>query len=214
MAADASISLANDYPVRFDVPPLSFDILVPNCAPDEEFLSLAQAETHEIQIRPKQSVDVDVSAIVRELPEALTNACPDSNSSPLDVLVANYLEGHDTTIYVRGSDVHSPGTPDWITELIHSVVVPLPLPGHPFGNLIRNFSLSDVHFSLPSPWAEEGTPESRPRVSALVKVLVALPKEMNFPLNVSQVRADADVYYHGSKLGRLDLHKWQDAIAA
>ena len=34
---------------------------------------------------------------------------------------------------------------------------------------------------------------------------------MNFELNVDQVKADADVFYHGKKLGKLDLHKWQKA---
>lgn len=213
MAADASVSLMNDYPIRFDVPPLGFDILVPNCLPSEEYLLLANATTNKIKILPKQPIDVDVSGIVRQLPDALTNACPGSNTSPLDALIAKYLDGQDTTIFVKGSDAPSSDTPAWITDLIRSVTVPLPLPGHPFGNLIRNFSMTDVHFSLPSPSAEKGTPESKPRISAIVKVLAALPKEMNFPLDVNRVRADADIFYQGKKLGYLNLNEWQDANA-
>ena len=35
MAADVSLSVTNKYPVGFDIPPLAFDILVPNCGLDE-----------------------------------------------------------------------------------------------------------------------------------------------------------------------------------
>jgi hypothetical protein len=34
---------------------------------------------------------------------------------------------------------------------------------------------------------------------------------MNFNISVGRVRADADVFYKGKKLGKLDLHKWQKA---
>lgn len=211
MAADASVSLLNEYPVKFSVPPLGFDILVPNCSPDEDYLLLADAITHEIHVMPKHPVNVDVNGLIRQLPDALTAACPGSNTSPLDILVGQYMQGLDTTIYVRGSDAPSSDTPGWITDLIRSVTVPLPVPGHPFDNLIRNFSLADVHFSLPDPFAAPNTPEAQPKISATVKALVGLPKEMNFPLDVDRVRANADVYYHGKKLGELDLHKWQKA---
>lgn len=121
------------------------------------------------------------------------------------------MRGKDTTLYVTGSK-HSPAeTPDWISELTSSIVVPVPFPGRSFGSLIRNFSLSDVHFSLPSPLADPDDAESKPRISADINVLVALPQEMNLELNVSQVRANADVFYNKKKLGLLDLKKWHKA---
>jgi hypothetical protein len=211
MAADASISLFNDYPVKFTVPPLGFDILVPNCTPEQPFLLLADATTGEIHVVPKQNVNVDVGGIIRQLPDSLTTACPNSDSSPLDLLLNQYIHGDDTTVYVRGSNAPSADTPGWIVDLISGVVVPIPFPGHTFDNLIRNFSLADVHFKLPDPSADPNTPEAQPKVSAVVKALVGLPKEMNFPLDVNRVRANADVYYHRKKLGKLDLHKWQNA---
>ena len=79
------------------------------------------------------------------------------------------------------------------------------------GNLIKNFSLADVHFHLPDPFAEPGTPEAAPKISAVVKVDIQLPNEMNFPLDVNQVKADADIFYHKKKLGKLNLEKWQKA---
>ncbi|KAI9829007.1 MAG: hypothetical protein M1832_000030 [Thelocarpon impressellum] len=211
MAADASLTLKNDYPVKLTIPPLGFDILVPNCAQDDPYLLLADATTATIEVEPRKDVRVDVGGIVRQLPDALKAACPDSNSSPLDALLGNYLHGQDTTIFVRGSNAPSSSTPQWIAELMSSVTVPLPFPGHTFDNLMKNFSLADVHFKLPDPMAEPGTPESQPRLSAIVKALINVPEQVNFPINVSRVRADADVYYHNKKLGRLDLHKWQSA---
>ena len=211
MEADASITLINDYPVRLTVPPLGFAILVPNCVQDDPYLMVADATTAEVEVEPHTDVEVNVTGIVRQLPDALTATCPNSPNSPLDSLLGDYLHGQDTTIFVRGSSSPSKDTPSWISELISSVTVPLPFPGHTFDNLIKNFSLANVHFSLPDPVAEPGTPEAQPKLSAIVKALIGLPREMNFPIDVSRVRADADVFYHGKKLGRLDLHKWQAA---
>jgi hypothetical protein len=211
MAADASISLFNDYPVKFTVPPLGFDILVPNCTPEQEYLLLADATTGEIHVAPKQNVTVDVGGIVRHLAADLTIACPNSDSSPLDLFLSRYIHGDDTTVFVRGSNAPSSDTPGWISDLISEVVVPVPFPGHTFDNLIKNFSLTNVHFNLPDPFAEPGTPGAQPKVSAIVKALIGLPKEMNFPLDVNRVRATADVFYHKKKLGELNLHKWQSA---
>ena len=207
----ASVSVMNDYPVKFDVPPLKFDVLIPNCFPNEEHLLLGDAKTETPHMLGRDYVNVNVTGSIRQLAKSLTTACPGSNTSPLDVLLADYLEGKDTTIFVRGSSQQDASTPGWITELIKETTVPLPLPGHPFDNLIRNFSLANVHFSLTDPFADPDTPESEPKISATVKALVGLPREMNFNLDVNRVRADANVFYRGAKLGKLDLHKWQPA---
>jgi hypothetical protein len=68
-----------------------------------------------------------------------------------------------------------------------------------------------VHFTLPEVLADPNSAEAQPRVSATILVLVGVPKEMNFPVNVSRVRANADVFYHGKKLGKLEQNKWQHA---
>ncbi|KAG7004630.1 acetolactate synthase small subunit [Physcia stellaris] len=115
----------------------------------------------------------------------------------MDLLLGNYTSSEETTVY----------TP----KLMEGVVVPPPFPGHTFDDLIRNFFLADVHFGLPSPFAEPDSPEAQPRISAVVKALVGLPKEMNFPIGVGRVRANADVFYKKRKLGDLDLSKWQAA---
>ena len=211
MAADVALTLVNDYPVTFTVPRLAFEILVPNCLPEEPRLLLANATTDEIQVKPKEEVNVDVRGIIRQLPDTLTTICPDTNTSPLDLLLSDYIHGMDTTIYVRGASSKPSGTPSWISDLLKSVIVPLPFPGHSFDNLIRDFSLAKVHLGLPDPFAQPDTPEAQPRISAIVKALVNLPREMNFPIDVSRVRADADVYYHDKKLGVLNLRRWQKA---
>ena len=211
IAVDVSLALFNDYPVKFTIPSLGFDILVPDCAPNEPYILVAKATTEEIDVQPKRKISVNVDGLVRQLPDTLTTTCPNSDSSPLDLLLGNYIHGMETTIYVRGSDAPSSDTPSWIADLIKTVVVPLPFPGHSFDNLIKEFSLADVRFGLPDPLAQPDTPNAQPRLSATVKALVGLPKEMNFPIDVARVRANADVFYRGKQLGQLDLHRWQKA---
>lgn len=168
MAADVSISLINSYPIKLQIPPLGFDILVPNCVADDPQIRLADATTGAIDIEPYSEVKVDVGGIVRELPKILTSACPNSHSSPLDALLGSYIQGKDTTVYVRGSNSPDSSTPDWISAIISSVTVPVPFPGHTFDGLIKNFSLTDTKFSLPDPFAEPGSDEASPQISGCV----------------------------------------------
>lgn len=211
MAADVSLKVKNRYPFTFTVPSLGFDILVQNCKPGLPPVNLANATTKTIVVESRQDVKVDVAGIIRRLPESLTTACPNTDKTPLDLLLGGYIRGNETTIYVRGSDNQPSNTPEWMASLLKGITVPVPFAGHTFDNLIREFSLANVHFNLPSFFAEPGSPESRPSLSAVVKAVVNLPEEMNFPVQVGKVRADAVIYYHGKKLGTLDLHKWQTA---
>ena len=211
MAADVSLSLVNSYPIKLTIPPMSFDILVPNCGFDQEYIRLADALTDVIDVEPYSDVNVDVGGIVRELPKTLIKTCPHSDSSPLDLLLGDYIHGNDTTIFVRGSSTPSPDTPEWISALAASVTIPVPFPGKTFDKLIRNFSLTDTKFSLPNPLAEPGSDESNPEISGTIVVIAGLPKEMNFAINVTRVRANATVSYKGEELGILNLRKWQFA---
>jgi hypothetical protein len=143
MAADVSLSLVNSYPVKLTIPPMSFDILVPNCGLDQDYIRLADATTDVVDIEPYADVDVNVGGIVRELPKMLIKTCPHSDSSPLDLLLSDYIHGNDTTMFVRGSSLPSPETPEWISALAASVTVPVPFPGKAFDKLIRSFSLTE-----------------------------------------------------------------------
>ncbi|PYH95181.1 hypothetical protein BO71DRAFT_212456 [Aspergillus ellipticus CBS 707.79] len=211
MAVDASVVAQIDSPFTLSIPPLGFEILVPNCSPGDPYIMVAGVTTEEFPVIPGQKTSVDVSGIIRGLSDDLTRTCPGEKSSPLDFLVKSYIHGLGTTVYVRGAKVPSLGTPDWVVDILKSVTVPLSFTGHALDNLVRNFTMSDVHFTLPDPFAEPDSPESQPTVSALVKVLIGLPKELGLQLDVPRVRATADVYYSGSKLGALDLSKWQPA---
>lgn len=211
MAADVSLSVVNSYPIKLTIPALGFNILVPNCNDDDPYIRLADATTASIDVEPYSDVIIDVGGIIRELPHDLLQTCPHSKSSPLDLLLGDYIHGNDTTIFVQGSNPPDSDTPDWITKIISSVTVPVPFPGHTFDGLIRNFSLTDTHFALPDPWAEPGSDESNPQISANIVVIAGLPKEMNFGINVTAVKATADVFYKGKKLGELNLKKWQAA---
>ncbi|KAJ5673866.1 hypothetical protein N7462_009305 [Penicillium macrosclerotiorum] len=211
MIADVLLSAMFDSPIVLTVPSLGFDILVPNCSPGDPSILVANAETAELEIRPGEPTDVSVSGFINKLPDELTTTCPGEDGSPLDFLVSSYIQGLETTIYVRGAESSPSDAPGWLVSLLHSVTIPLPFTGHALDNLVKNFTMSDTHFSLPDPFAEPGTPEAQPTVSALVKVLIALPEQMNFQVEVPHVRALTDVYYKGKKLGMLNIKEWQDA---
>ena len=211
MAADVSLSVVNSYPIALTIPPLGFNILVPNCGEDDPYIRLADATTAPIDVKAYSDVVVNVGGIVRELPHDLMQTCPHSQSSPLDLLLGDYIHGNETTIFVQGSNPPDVNTPDWITKIISSVTVPVPFPGRTFEGLIRNFSLTDTHFSLPDPWADPDSDEANPQISGNIVVIAGLPKEMNFDINVTAVNATADVSYKGKKLGELNLKEWQAA---
>lgn len=211
MAADVSLALKNDFPVALTLPPLDFNILVQGCSPNQPYILLADAKTSKVEVEPKEDVYVDVNGIIRELPDTFVTACPESEKSPLDFLLGNYMHGDETTIYICGSESLSGDTPKWITDFLRGIILPLPFPGHTFDRLIRDFSLANVHFSLPDPSASPDSPRYQLRLSATVEALVNLPEEMNFHIGISRVRAEADVFYKEGKLGSLDLRKWQQA---
>lgn len=211
MGAEVTIEAYNKYPVQLDIPELGFEILVPNCGASEPYILVADATTSDVAVRPQSDVLVEVHGLLSELPESLTHVCPDSGSSPLDLLLKQYMNGEEATFYVRGQRDGVSSVPHWMEEILSSVTVPVPFPGRSLDNLIRNFSLTDIHFTMPDSWAEPGDPDADPKVSGTIEVTVGLPSEMNFELNVTDVRARSDVMYGGRKLGELDVRQWQHA---
>lgn len=202
LKAWAKLNVQNSYPIGLEVPPMTFDILLPGC--DDRYNLVATTTNDKVRIMPRKNVTVKATALMTKLPTSLTTACPGSNKSPLDTFIARYLKGQDATVYVQGGD-QTPETPDWIGSILRETIVPIPLPARPFDDMIKNFSLTNVHFSLPE------DPHGQPVLSATVGVLVALPKDMNLDIDVRRVRADGVVFYEGEELGKLDLRKWQDA---
>ncbi|KAK3683591.1 hypothetical protein B0T22DRAFT_431066 [Podospora appendiculata] len=218
MAAEVSVTAYNEYPVSVNVPELGFEVLVPGCDLNAPYILVAALTTSPVTVRPQTDVVVVAHGTIRELPESLTSLCPNSEQSPLDLFFKKYLDGETATVFVRGQKRSQnlfavAGTPDWLADIISSITVPVAFPGRSFDNLIRSFSLTDVHFTLPDPFAEPGDPDADPKVSGTIEVLAALPAEMNFSLNVSHVRADADVFYGSRKLGELNLSQWQNATS-
>ena len=203
--------MENDYPVEFTLPPLGFRVSVDNCLPSDPHIKLADAYTKKIPVLAKEDVLVNVTGFVRQLPEAFLDACPGTIDSPFDTLLGNYIHGKEATVYVSGSDSPSRDTPQWISDLAYGITVPVSFPGRALGNLIKNFTMSDVHFSLPDFFAEPDTPEAQPKISAQIKAFINLPDEMNFHVDVRRIRSTADVFYHEEKLGVLDISKWHKA---
>lgn len=210
MGAEVSVDAFNKWPVELDVPPLAFELLIPDCGLHDPFIQVADARTDPIGIRPRSLVVANIHGVVRQLSESLTRACPNSDQSPLDYVLKDYLGG-TATVFVRGKRRPGNETPQWLNEVMSQIVVPVPFPARSFDKLIRNFSLTETHFTLPDPLAEPDDPAANPSVSGTINVIAGLPKEMNFGINVTHIRALADVFYKKDKLGVLDLHTWQPA---
>lgn len=200
----------NKWPVELDVPPLAFEILIPNCGLHDPYIQVAEAFTDPVGVRPRSLVVANIHGVIKGIPDSLTRVCPHSDSTPLDHILKDYLGG-SATVFVRGKRRPGLETPEWLNDIVSQVVIPVPFPGRSFDKLIRNFSLTDTHFSLPDPTAEPDDPAANPKVSGTIKVIAGLPKDMNFGINVTRIRATADVLYQKQKLGVLDIHKWQPA---
>lgn len=211
LEAKASLHVVNDYPLDFVLPALNFAIYVDNCSPNEAPIKLADAKTPSIHLEPKKDLDIKVAGIIHHLPEAVLKRCPGSEVSPLDSLLGEYIQGRENTVYVRGSNTPSADTPKWLADLLSQLTVPVPFPGHAFGRLVKDFSLTNVHLELPQASGEANSTAISPKVSADVRALVVVPEEVNFPLEVHRFKGAADVYYHGEKLGYLDLDEWRPA---
>ncbi|KAI0398892.1 hypothetical protein F4802DRAFT_591654 [Xylaria palmicola] len=211
MLVDMSLSAFNKYPIQLDIPELAFEIMVQGCTNSDPFIVVAEASTGEVHLEPMSDVPANVYAVIHKLPESLTEVCPDSASSPLDILLKQYMHGEPATLFVRGSSRPDGDTPKWIADILASVTVPVPFPGRSLDGLIKDFSLNDVHFTLPDPFADPNDPAASPKVSGNILVTASIPSEMNFDIHVTNVRATADVIYKTKKMGELNLRKWQQA---
>lgn len=208
MGADVSIAVTNDFPLQLTLPPVAVDVLVDGCAPNQ-LIEVGTAETATLHVEPMTEIQVNVTGHVESLPDSLTAVCPDSAKSPLDSLLGDYMHGQDSIIHVNCCKFPDPDTPSWARGLLNDIQVPIPIAGKDMGNLIKNFSFTNMHFSLPDQMADP--PEEDPTISAIINVELSLPNEMNFPLDVNGVKANAEVFYRKKKLGDLNLEKWQHA---
>ncbi|EGC42124.1 conserved hypothetical protein [Histoplasma capsulatum var. duboisii H88] len=213
MEVDVSVLVINRYPVRLTMPPMGFKISLPNCSPSDAYILVANATTDPVQIVPNKPVNISAKGLIGQLSDALTTVCPGTNFSPLDLIVENYISGQESKIYIGGGKSPSSNLPSWIEGFLRNVTVPVPFAGRALGHLVRNFSMTNVHFSLPDSLAKPNTPEAQPMVSALVKAVIGLPRGMNFSLDVSHVRSTAYIYYEGKELGFINIKKWQNSTA-
>lgn len=217
MMAEATIEVENnipdDIPLSFTIPPLSFDILVDGCAETDAHIMVATSSSEAINIEPQKAFEVNANSLIRELPESFTEPCPNTELSPLDTILADYIQGKNATLYVRGARSPHPDTPEFIANFLKDITVPIPVTGHSFVDVVKDFDIKDVHFGMPDPFADPKSPESNPRISGTIMTLVALPKEANFSIDVNRIRATADVFHKGKKMGVLELKEWQKAKA-
>lgn len=206
VVANVTVVVQNPYPVGFEAPPLGFVAYLPGCEAGS-LLQLAAARSSTISIKPNRNINIDISATIQALSTNLTTICSDSQLSPLDVFLGNYLHGGDSTVYVSGDGANPFNkSPQWLVEFLHSVNLPVPLPGRNFDNVIRSFGLSHVNFKMPG---GSGDPDDIfPQLSATVEIMIALPEDMNMPINIVRLKATSKISYQGKEFGMLDVKDW------
>ncbi|KAM3431555.1 hypothetical protein NHJ13734_007246 [Beauveria thailandica] len=209
IGANVSVAVQNEYPVSLTVPRVGFEVLISGCSPEDPKIAVGTGRSSVIQVKPQTEITVEASGLIRKLPQKLIQACPVSELSPLDEFLKHYLGGEDAQIFVRGKQPSDSELPEWLGDLLESVTVPIDFPGSSFDDLLRNFSLTDVDFSLPSPFE----PQGKPRVSGTVVAVAALPEGMNVDLGVKSIRSQGNLFYKDKKFGELNLRKWQKAAS-
>ena len=189
------------------VPRVGFEVLISGCTPDDSKIAVGTGLSSVIEVEPKTDIIAEASGLISKLPQKLTQACPVSELSPLDEFIKHYLGGENAQIFVRGKQPSDSELPQWLGEILDSVTVPVDFPGSSFDNLLRNFSLTDVDFSLPSPFE----PEGKPRVSGTVVAVAALPEGVDVDMSVESIKSQGNLFYKDKKFGELNLRKWQKA---
>lgn len=210
VGANITITVPNDYPVSLTVPSLGFDILVSNCDKSQPLIKVATAVSDVIHVVAKSNITADATGLVQKIPDSLVRVCPETDMSPLDLFMKRYLRGETARVFVQ-SNIEKSDLPAWVGDFVKNITVPIAFPGRSVDGLIRNMTLKDVDFKLPSPFAGPDDPDSNPRVSGTVEVLAALPEGFDLDVDVQRLRATADLFYKTKKFGMLDLGKWQDA---
>jgi len=201
--ANVSVVIENPYPFAFNVSPLGFEVSLPGCKSGSH-IKTASATSSGISIKPKTDIVVDVASLIRSLPVDLTTICPNKSLSPIDRFLGSYLHGENAVVYVGGDGVNHEGrAPVWLVELLRSVTVPVPVPSHTSDNVVQSFGLSHVNIKLPG---DSGG--AAPLLSATVEAVIALPKGMNLPIDITKLKALTDISYRDHGFGTLDIKEW------
>ncbi|KAJ3482380.1 hypothetical protein NLG97_g7585 [Lecanicillium saksenae] len=209
IGANVSVAVQNEYPVSLTVPRVGFEVLIPGCTPEDPNISVGMGRSSVIEVKPKTEIVAEAYGLVEKLPQKLVQACPVSELSPLDEFLRHYLGGEDAQIFVRGTQPNDSELPEWLGDILESITVPIDFPGSSFDNLLRNFSLTNVDFTLPSPFE----PQGKPRVSGTVVAIAALPEGVDVDLGVQSIRSQGNLFYHDKKFGELNLRNWQKAAS-
>ncbi|KAF8458856.1 hypothetical protein BGX38DRAFT_1150297 [Terfezia claveryi] len=212
VAVSVSATVPNPYTLKLNLPSLGFAISLPSC--EKELIPIATAVTPEYLVEPRIDINITITGSLDNLPDALTAACPGTDRSTMDNFLDSYLHGDDSLVYVRGGGYQKGSeAPKWLSNFLKAITVPAPFPGHKLDNMVEDIGLSRVKFELPDRHARPGTPEAAPKLSAVVDATVALPKEMNFHIDVDSLKASANLSYHGEKFGELHMKDWQPTLS-
>ncbi|EPQ62508.1 Bgt-863 [Blumeria graminis f. sp. tritici] len=213
LAARMLTSFKNDYNIEIEIPSLEIEVLVPGCG-KEDYIRLLYAKSNPIHVDPQSQIHIIVDGMMKKLPASLMESCPKSTLSPLDALMWKYIHGYGITTLVRGTKHPDKQAPNWLVELLSSITVPLTFPSLNMSKNFGNFSIKDMEFHLPDIIPNPGFGNTSPHISGLVEVAASLPKEINFGLNVTKIRATSKVLFENRKFGDIYVRNWQHASSA
>ncbi|KAK9463164.1 uncharacterized protein V1516DRAFT_672137 [Lipomyces oligophaga] len=198
----------NPYPLQITVPAIQWLVEFPACNP-LELSTLAAAKTEALLVNPYEGIDVRVSAVVRAIPTSFMEICPSTGMSAINTYLAQYIAGESVTLYVRGRPAqYIPNFPPWIADMLSNIAIPVPVPARESdgtGQLLKSYGLTRVKMNRGA--------DGVPRLSALVNAIVALPSELEFEIEINNLRGISDMIYEGHKFGVLEIAEWAAATS-
>ncbi|KAI0999603.1 hypothetical protein K3495_g8596 [Podosphaera aphanis] len=210
ITANVSISVENKYPVELNIPAIWFEILIPDCDRND-LIKVENIIVNPNHVYPYQRAIFEAGTVIRDLAKPILQTCPGHGSSPLEIILNDFIHQKNVTVFIRGSKSSESQLPGWISRIISNITVPVSFPGQTLDGVIKNFSITDTKFSPPDIFADPGSEEADPHISGRIEATVHLPKSINFNFNVSKARATSQVFYKQQKLGDLNIMEWQEA---
>lgn len=209
LAASARAVIENPFNIELQLPELNWALRLPGCT-GKERLTIAYATTSSVTVRARQPAEVTAEAIVSSLPQDFFSVCPKADTSPIDDFLRSYLDGRSATVYVSGSG--SSTLPSWMSDFLSELEVPVSVPEtQSAGDLIRDFSLSNVQLQLPSPVAAPGSEDALALISATIEAKIMLPKEVNVSVDLNKIKAQTTLSYNSKYFANLHVYNWTSA---
>lgn len=210
---NAIINAVYNYSASGLIPKLYWDLHLPGCN-DDEYLYVARASNHPLDVQPYTNNLLNVDSLIHTLPSGLNKKCSHSNHTLLDTAAQLYLSGESIDIMVQGSSYQHKDIPRWISNILPLLQIHVPFKRSSTDQkLIQELQFSKFVMKLPSPARNPLLkPKELPKLSAHIKATILPPTELNLTeslaLAVTESRGLADLYSKSQKFAVVDIRDW------